>query len=308
MTVHEETTIPTEATTITKTSIPYQEFLDSEVLSMSVVEKDDDLAAEVIEQLIPQEAPPLSQEFTPIETLPQQIEFVITPPEQLAFNAEVMDTFERLRTLLAAESESISTAEEPTLTATSEITVDSKPESRFEAFILALPVTKERPTVESIQEVANERSLEETLAQLAVCIAEKTEDMKDSEDAVIIIQLIQEISEELNRLEALAKTETSEQSFLTPEITQKLLQLLRALGYQKPQEALTQFVEKYDFELLVHSVKYLHQLVDDENRPEFLSPKLSTHITASNDESVIQRLGKTIFNFVTLSFGPVLAD
>jgi hypothetical protein len=172
----------------------------------------------------------------------------------------------------------------------------SNNENRFEAFVISQPKPEELPTIEAVKAGATEHTAEETLLQLAHYLTGHQEDSQDKDEE--INHLLKEVYEAIP--EPLRITDNSKESspavYITPELTQKLLGLLKSLGFQNPNKTLTEFVSRHDLEYLLHAIRYLVQLANDDNRQEVLRGKAAPQTKA--DEPILARIGRAIFNVI----------
>lgn len=221
---------------------------------------------------------------------------------------ETMATFYQLMDLLEVGSEdsSVLPEEEPGLADASLLVADVvEIENSFEVFVAnyIVETEAERETeigapanLETIVAEANEQPLTETFAQLAIYLAEpEPVDTEASKEKISVIkQLLEEIDAEF--LDLVPLDQNAEQPRITPELTQKLLQLLSAVGYEDPPKTLVEFVRYHDFEFLIQATRHLHQLANDDNRQGLLARSF----TSNNADSVTSRLGQAIFALIKI--------
>lgn len=216
---------------------------------------------------------------------------------ELLFEPETVETYLELRDLIAEQMDSenvLSETIELEASALNETETESElapvESPTFEAFVTAQSV-KEEVILESIKEQSNEQSLEQTLVQLVEYIADSAEDDEQLEP---LLAIIKDIEKSLPKHYFEQKSgETKLQ--ITPKMTDKLLALLRELGYQNPREALVSMVNKFGYTFLLQSLIYLFQLTDEDNRRELLS--ISTPAPIS-DDSPLSTLSKLILKLV----------
>lgn len=226
--------------------------------------------------------------------------------------AEVQETFDQIMALETVSENEVDfeISNDDTLENVDDTIVDDEATTEivmpnlFQEFIESQPPVAEVKERKTIQAEAEDRTLMETFVQLAAALNElsasaETEQHGDKIAELIKIQLLfTEIHEELNDQYAngLEKIKPPQ---ITLEITSKLLELLRALGYQNAQEALMEFVSKYNLEFLLQAVRYFYQLTNEDNRQEFLFHRTTTHLALDKDDTVATRLGRAIINLVT---------
>lgn len=162
--------------------------------------------------------------------------------------------------------------------------VEKPPLNRFEELVETQPEPEEPVTLEVIQQavVEEEQPVEETLVQLAHYlegraaqpeIAGKLEET--GPEMQEIIQIIQEISEELEMVIPHAEPAETKPE-LTPELTEKIIILFKAVGYKQPEHALQALLDKYDLDFVIEALKYLRQLSDSGQRQEFSKTATAT--------------------------------
>jgi hypothetical protein len=177
--------------------------------------------------------------------------------------------------------------------------VDSNP---FAEFLRSQEFPEEAPILETVTAPAPDKPLEDTLTELAVYLANtpmspeasnaKPETAAQDE---VIRTTIKEIVVELDAIPLISEGLYQP---LAPELTHKILFLLLQLGYENPQEALEQFTSGHSLEFLLQAIRYLHQLLAEYNRQEFLSQTPSSWpiMIAS-----LPRLGRAILTLLARS-------
>ena len=174
----------------------------------------------------------------------------------------------------------------------SETLIESEPVAipTFENFITSQSVIEE-VSLESIKEQASEQPLGQTLVQLAECLAKSAEDDERLESLMVLIKDIEKALPNCY----IGKEPEETKLQITPEMTDKLIALLRELGCQNPREALLTMISKCGFEFFIQSLTYLYPLTDENNRKEFLS--ISVPASGSDDNS-ISKLSKLLLKLV----------
>lgn len=216
----------------------------------------------------------------------------------LLFEPETVETYVRLKDLTAdLEASEIIVSDYNEIEISSTIVRESTEnidtvDEDFETFLATQPTNEDLLTFETIQEKANAQPLEQTVVQLIEYIANN---LPEESEQNAIRHIVQEIKKALPECYVHRGAEDVEPKLqITPEMTEKILTLLRALGYQNPGEALINFVTRYDLAFLLQALEHLCQLNDKENRREFL---LSS-ITSNAIDDTQQRFGKTILSFI----------
>lgn len=226
----------------------------------------------------------------------------IETDEQLAlqFEPEVIDTYKELLVLLEHE---ISEPYEPNEIA---IELDDKTDVLvaetipledtaldFETFLALQPEAEEVVLLETIIEQAVEQSLEQTFVQLAQYLSDTLAENQDASEAsadtvpelndehIELNAILQEITEILPTCYSVSEETQERRIQITPEMTQKLLMLLRSLGYEQPREVLVEFVRLHGLGFLLQAIQYMCQLNSTDNQQEFYS--LTTTSTSSDD-------------------------
>jgi len=204
--------------------------------------------------------------------------------EEVLFDDEVLETFTDLMVALDPE------AGGPVVP------------NLFEEFIADEDRPEVVPDIETIIVNANEQPLEETLVQLSFSLVETS---SQDYDLSSIESALKDVVEALGQ-DSVDLVITEAEQVITPELTQKLLILLRAVGYEDPREVLVDFVSQHNLEFLLQAIRYLYQLLDDDRRE--LSPRVSVSLSSLRaDDALGARLGRAILyhffgeNTVTLA-------
>lgn len=244
------------------------------------------------------------------------LEADILSNDEMVFDEEVMDTFEQLLMLIRLEEEEEApladwelgeTALPDEMFISDEISLLSQELAEaiqaveinvFEEFVMAKDPPDESPDIETVVLEANYQPLEETLAQLSFYLAETaeteaTEAPRDGKSTAIR-EALRDLAEILPPAAGPNYAGQAEKPAITPEMTQKLLVLLRAVGYDEPGEVLIGFIKQHGFEFLLQAIRYLYQLSDDTNRQEFLSSKAVDFTSKDADEPLTARIGRAI--------------
>lgn len=227
--------------------------------------------------------------------------------EEVIFDEEVIDTFEQLTALIDVEQAEVTLAVSELYAMSTEdeinllsqelaAAIQANKINVFEEFVMAQDPPEAGTDIEAVvAAAANDRPLEETLVQLSLYLraaAETADDVSPDTVAGAIREALSDLAEILPP--AGTSADQAERPAITPEMTQKLLILLRAAGYDNPREALVGFVERNDFEFLMQAIRYLYQLSDSTSRQEFLSSNPSIFMPVSTDEPFTTRLGRAI--------------
>ena len=215
------------------------------------------------------------------------------------FDNEVLDTFEQLLELAYADrAEPPAPGPEPRAELPADQAVPLDPEAPapiapniFEDFVVSHAKPEAAPAIETIIAAANEQPLEETFVQLSFYLAETPSDAEHP----VLRKTLQELAELVSPDSDDAALE--EEVAITPQLTQQLLTLLRAVGYDNPREVLLAFVQERNFEFLVQAVRHLSQLCNDDNRHELLH-KQAAMLVATSDASLAARLGGAILSLI----------
>lgn len=234
-----------------------------------------------------------------------EILVVETEPEQglsVMFDPETMETYQRLTALTAAHVET-ETSLEPDFAlidldeSHDKVVTEAAPVIDFETFIALQPTGEEPITFESIKAQAFEQPVEDALVMLAEYLSQpKTEnDHEQVAEKEKIAAILHEIKVALP--DCYTKNDREEPILqITPEITEKLLLLLRSLGYQQPEDALVNFVANYDLAFLIEALEYVAQLDHDRERKELLRASLAQVATRQDNGPI--RVGKMLLNLI----------
>ncbi len=224
--------------------------------------------------------------------------------EQILFDDEILATYADLKVLLGAEEETSPSADDQiyeTLVQDAMIILNPEANVPVETNLFTVLIAAEgRPEVvldiESVIAGANDQPLEETLVQLSFSLAETSQDSAQSSIESALKDIMEILAQQGDTDSATAEIKPA----ITPELTQKLLILLRAVGYENPREVLVDFSSEHSLEFLLQAIQYLYQLLNDKNRPE-LSPKPSVNLSSlQTDDSLSTRLGKVIVHYFFL--------
>lgn len=220
------------------------------------------------------------------------------------------ETIEAYNLLVQSKDEAIDISAEPVAwSAVEDSPVDTHdaqslvigPELDFETYIKSKPATEEPMTIELIQECAEQQPLEQTLVQLV----EYLNEANDKPELSVVSKIMQEIKTELPACRNIDEAEHVSTK-ITPELTDKLLKLLRILGYENPTQTLVGFVAQYDLASLLQALEYIGQLQNAHGRHESISASLTTNLNDDDTtrlrlEAVIALIMKTVFDPKTLA-------
>ena len=230
-------------------------------------------------------------------------EVVVLSKPETVFDDEVMDTFEQLLELVYGELAEIYTPELEQHAESAEL-IDNQvifmnPETpepiepnAFEEFVASFPKPEVTRDLDTIVAEANEQTLEETLVQLSLYLAEVP---PDAGNPPVIQKALRGLAELVSR--SGDNVAEAEKVAITPELTLKLLTLLRVVGYDNPQEVLLAFVKEHDFEFLLSAIRHLYQLCDDDRKE--LLPMQAIITSSKSVEPLTARLGKAILSLTT---------
>jgi hypothetical protein len=167
--------------------------------------------------------------------------------------------------------------------------------------LVELQIEPAQPTsLEAIKSLVDEQPVIETLIQVAYFIETGTEDIEKK----VVIDLLQEIQEATyGRLQD-ESGEPLNKPVLTPEITGKLLSLFRAIGYENPQETLTEFVKTHGIEYLMQAISYMYQIANQDNHQEFLIHAPAGSSTYMSTK-LAMRIGKGILTLMKSTLSPL---
>lgn len=136
---------------------------------------------------------------------------------------------------------------------------------------------------ESIQASANGQDIDQTIAQLATLIsgtgpkdaidtaqAEETQEPPTEQPGLqtatsLLVEIDQLLTRPGHRQDKRIAPETLR---IDPEIIEKLLLLLKAVGYEQPEAMLMKYISKHDLEFLLLTIRQLHSLLSEDGRQE----------------------------------------
>lgn len=178
----------------------------------------------------------------------------------------------------------------------------------FEPFLTPdLQVGKIIPLESIILRAADKQPLEQTLIQLgyylsnspqeAQTVVEKPDSVPESKEQHItnVRAILQDITELLSDRYSLGEEVGAQSQQLTPELTEKLLLLLQASGYEHPKEILIEFVHIHGLAYLLQTVHRMCSLNSNENQQEFLSSSIQM---TQNDDYARIAIGKLLFGLI----------
>jgi hypothetical protein len=182
--------------------------------------------------------------------------------------------------------DSIRYADDETLQLTSEPT--------FEMMVLDKSSVEPMQSLERLAAAA-EQPLEIMLVQLAHYFAEAPS-LSLNETSDETEHVVQAILKDLDEaLQTYPKSELRESYYRFPaEVTKQLTLLLTTLGYEDPQLTVEMFCKEYSIEFLRQSIRYLYQLIDGQNRQEFLLTTAGALFIDPDEESLVLRLGRAL--------------
>lgn len=167
-----------------------------------------------------------------------------------------------------------------------------QPVNVFEAYVATQQeaVIAEPLSLQEIQDQAATRLLEETFVQLAVHLSE--ESLLDVNEATTY-QIIDEIAALCEISSEVQPTDSIE---LTVELTEKVIALVRSLGYENPEEVMVAYAEAHGTDFLLQTIMYLCRLQAQANR-EFAQS--SSRVLLPQADPVWQRFARVLLRFMT---------
>jgi hypothetical protein len=273
--------------------------------SQSVQNKTSDETREIISQNSEEADIPASSEQIEAVALPVDID-IETAAEDSVSELVPQDLSEAISEVVEVFSEEAvqNTYDELiVITERSEQQVTESAELVGESFqeLVELQIEPAQPTsLEAIKSLVDEQPVIETLIQVAYFIETGTEDIEKK----VVIDLLQEIHEATyGRLQD-ESGEPLNKPVLTPEITGKLLSLFRAIGYENPQETLTEFVKTHGIEYLMQAISYMYQIANQDNHQEFLIHAPAGSSTYMSTK-LAMRIGKGILTLMKSTLSPL---
>jgi len=262
---------------------------------------------EILDSLATLELLPVTE--TPVTNIEEQASFSMPIFYEEIEASPVLDieqsNTEASKAIIVPELQQLfSYFEEPIATPPTSVEIASAAEPTFDELV-------------QVKEQVNEQPLETTLlhiiqilrpAPLKTASAEISE-ASVSEDPIINTfetvpaiesELRVELQEALNELHvAIQKSavkqeiSTEEVPAITPEVTEKMLAVLKIIGYEEPAKALVAFAEKYGTQNLVRVFQQLSLMVYDADHKEILSANALASLSATVDDSS-HRIGSAL--------------
>lgn len=164
------------------------------------------------------------------------------------------------------------------------LAIPSEEDNQFLALLAEAEVTEDDDSKEfhtprafvEIQEAAQEFPVEKTLVMVAKLLQFESNALEITEAEPALVATV-EICNDLTLLfQDQARAPGFESFAMTEEISEKLIALLQAIGYDQPQRALAQFMAERDITFIVHAVTSISELSKKNYWPEMLS---STNVT-----------------------------
>ncbi len=217
---------------------------------------------------------------------------------ETVFDDAVGETYNYLRQLAYGEGQELPAGQSAHETSAEQAplllkpTAESSTKNTFAEYVTAQTPPDASPNIEAILEHAADQPLQETLLQLGHHLAEFPDDTTTTE----LRTALKAFSEAVSSTDTGPAT-LEQRLVITPELTDKLLALLRAVGYRNPLEALTEFTAQHSLDFLLDAAEYLYQLLDDKNRQEFTATTVMSSAALNVDEPLTTRLGKAIVQY-----------
>lgn len=202
----------------------------------------------------------------------------------LQFEPEVVDTYKELLAVIEADTaEADETTDEfKAFEAKTVPREEPEPAPDFEAFLALQPEPEESIPLEIIVEQAPKQPLEQTIVQLAQYLSDtlqQTQEGAELSDEPMpelsghgeLRAIVQDIAEILPSCHSVNEENQEKRIQITPEMTQKLLVLLRSLGYERPREVLVEFVRLRGLTFLLQALEYMCQQGNKDERQEFFA-------------------------------------
>ncbi|HEX5744220.1 MAG TPA: hypothetical protein VFX84_02100 [Candidatus Saccharimonadales bacterium] len=265
-----------------------------------------------------------AQELLADDAIPESgavIEREVPPADpETVLDEETMETFESLAEILVERREP---GGDPDLSGSDnvagsgEFVVTVAPEAGedhgmgFEAYVAAQETSRAVPELEEVIGQTVERTPEETFADLARLLGDDEVRGTGAPERMAAVRealreadgLIRQSTGMDDPLEALepeadvVKDELEPTTItVTPELTDKLLVLLRTIGHDNPRETLVGLVSRRGFTFLAEAVTHLQRLSDDAGRLELSQAWLQPHMAEATAPSptLTTRLGRTL--------------
>ncbi len=246
---------------------------------------------------------------------------MLTAGAENVIEAKVLETYSRLMAVISGSGEKLGSEKEPVndegkrgdvrdepLDLAKALHMDNEVQIMPPSFedYATMQFTNEKnlglKTVTDIAEivaVANEHPPEVVFVQVGAYYAENEPTVDDP--VAIALREVAEVL--LESADGASVEEVINQ--LTPELMQRLLVLMDALGYKDPEEVLVHFVLSYNYKFLLQAVGYSAQHIMLVDRDEIQPYGTAATATATDgDERLVDHIGRIVFQFVGLRTDP----
>jgi hypothetical protein len=245
-------------------------------------------------------------EVLPAESL-EQPEFGLPLPDQFEdeilevlaelaneqpFSAEVIDIYQSLVSLPAAEDQILM----PTASEIAPEIATQLPEINLATTTEFAGLVEQKLSEQNEQPVTIQEIIEEAaslpLSEVILQLASNLESMPPAPEKTQLFEILAEIEAALPA----SLATPGEALVLTPELTEKLIAVVRFLGYEKPGEELVEFAQVHGLAALLQALDLLYQQRANDDLKEFISVASRPISGGPNDKKV--RLNKLLFGLV----------
>jgi hypothetical protein len=108
------------------------------------------------------------------------------------------------------------------------------------------------------------------------------------------------LREAIHEIQNAEKPPFNDSAEISPELQNRIFDILRLIGYQNPEAAFEDFMSRHDLEFLSQALHYLSQLANEDNRQEFLIQSNSRQLLPV--QPTFLRVGKTVMRLVKAGF------
>lgn len=233
--------------------------------------------------------------------------------EEIAYSEETLDAYHRIVVIMheAADTELIQTDDREDIVTGREIPLSVErvqpevPQRQSFAEYISSQVEimdEAPPTPPNVRH--DTQPLEQTIVEIAAILKRQTE--SESEPNLVISPEIQKIVHEIAELLPANNAEQIDkpvENIITPELTEKLLQFLRLVGYENPQEVLISFVSRYDIDSLFEAIRYLENLSIEDRRHEFFAVQPRARTQYSTSAQHLTAIERALFDMIAIKLG-----
>lgn len=210
-----------------------------------------------------------------------------------AFEPEVVETYLQLAALMVSDE---ARQYETPVGATEEYVADydlpPAGANDFAEFAVSWLNHDEAIDLTAIKEEANTTPLEQTFVKLAEFVARASE---QTDEYTEIETVLAEIEAALPVCYPDSETSNTQ---ITPEMTEKVINLLRVLGYHNPGEVMVDMVREYGIDFLIEALRHIVLSANKGGRREIIKPSIVS--VSDSQDKFHARLGSLLFGVLAI--------